>query len=209
MAKKNVENERYFAAIKDFEALEAKSPYGKYSDKAQLGLIYAHFKNKDFDSALSEVDRFIKLHPNHQNVDYAYYLKGLINYEANFSVIYKYLPIDRSKREPTQAKQSFEDFKFLLKKFPKSIYLKDARKRMIVLKEQLAKHELYVANFYFNKGAYLAASNRANHILKEFDKTKSTKEALMILIKSYNKLGMHELEKESINILNKNFPDKK
>lgn len=209
IATKNVKSGHYGSAIKDFEALEAKFPYGEYSDKAQLGLAYTYYKRQDHSSALAETDRFLRLHPNHKNADYAYYLKALVNYDANFSAAYKYMPLDRSKREPTQARQAFDDFKTLLKKFPNSKYVPDSRKRMIHLKNQLAKHELHVAQHYFKTGAYLAAANRANYIIKEFEESKFIPDALATMIKSYRKLGMRELEKDAYKILKMNFPDSK
>lgn len=206
-SKANIEDKRYHLAIKDLEALEARFPYGKYSDKAQIGLAFVQYKSGEYETALAEADRFLHLHPKNKDADYAYYLKGLINFDRNFSAAFKYMPLDRSKREPTFARQSFDDFKVLLEKYPSSKYAPDARKRMITLKNQLAHHELHIAKYYLDKGAYLAAANRANYILNKFDKSTATEDALITMVKAYQKLGMDELANDAIATLKRNFPN--
>jgi outer membrane protein assembly factor BamD len=204
--KLEAKKDRYEAAIKSFEALEARYPYGDYTSKAQLALIHAYYKKDEAASALAAADRFIRMHPQYENVDYAYYLKGVVNYEENFSTVYKYFPLDRSFREPTLAKQSFDDFKILLQKFPTSKYAVDAQNRMINLRNQLAKHELHVADYYMRKKAYLAAANRAAYVVNQFDQTEVIPNALTIMVKAYRALGMHELANDALVTLNNNFP---
>ncbi len=199
--------EKYGAAIKDFEALEARYPYGEYTCKAQLALVHAYYKQEESASALAAADRFIRMHPQHENIDYVHYMKGVINYDENFSTAYKYFPLDRSLRDPTLAKQSFDDFKNLLQKYPTSEYAMDAKKRMISLRNHLANHELYVANYYMRKGAYIAAANRAGYIVNQFNQTEAIPKALAIMVKAYQALGMNELANDALVTLNKNFPN--
>ena len=199
--------ERYNNAIKDFEALEAKYPYGKYTYKAQLAIIHAYYKKDEAASALAAADRFIRMYPQHENIDYVYYMKGIINYDENFSTVYQYFPIDRSLRDPTLAKQSFDDFKTLLQKYPNSDYAANARKRMVNLRNHLANYELHIADYYLRKGAYIAAANRAGYIISQFNKTSVMPQALAIMVKSYRALGMNKLADDALATLNKNFPN--
>jgi outer membrane protein assembly factor BamD len=204
--KSSAKKERYAMAVKDFEALEARYPYGDYTCKAQLALIHAYYKKDEAASATAAADRFIRMYPNHKDIDYVYYLKGLINYDENYSTAYRYFPIERSLRDPTLARESFDNFKTLLQRFPNSKYASDAKQRMIHLRNQLANHELYIAKHYLNKKAYIAAANRAGYIVNQFDQTEATPHALAIMVKAYQALGMEKLANDALVILNKNFP---
>lgn len=201
----NAQKGKFSDAIKDFEALESNYPYGYYSDKGKLALMHAYYSKKEYPQAKGTADRFVRMYPNHQCVDYAHYMQGLAGYDQYYSTIYRYLTIDRSKREPTFAIQSFDDFKVLLEKFPTSRYSQDARRRMLHLRNQIAFHELYIAQYYLAKEAYLAAANRANLIISDFDETLAVEEALKVMIKAYASLNMPELETNAINLLNANF----
>ena len=203
----NTNKERYAQAIKDFEALEARYPYGAYTDKGNLALIHAYYKKGETASALAAADRFIRLHPKHPNVDYAHYLKGLSNYDEYYSFVYRHLPLDRSKRDSKLAKQAFDDFKYLVDKFPSSTYAQDARQKMVHLRNQLAEHELHVAEYYMSKGAYLAAANRAGYIVNQFRQSTTVPKALITMIKAYQELGMTELADDALKTLRENFPD--
>ena len=200
-------SKNYSQAVKDFDALEAHYPYGEYTDKGQLALIYAYAHNDDNASALATADRFIRVHPRHQHVDFAYYMKGLVNFNDNYSFVFRNLPLDRSKRTSTYAQQAFDDFKTLIEKFPNSKYAADARKRMILMREQLADHELHVAKYYVSQGADLAAANRAGYVLNQFPQTKAAPKALLIMYKSYTAIGMKKEAAEAMAMLEKNFPD--
>jgi len=206
-AQKNVAKENFAQAAKDFEALESRYPYGKYSDKAQLGIIHAYYKRHEPALALSAADRFIRMNPRHPEVDYAYYLKGLVGFDQNTSLVYRYLPLDRSARDPSPAQESFDAFKVLIERFPKSKYVADARQRMIFLREQLASHEFQVIEYYVKRGAYLSAANRANHIVKYFGETSVVPKALAEMVKAYRKLGMTELANEALKTLQNNYPN--
>ncbi len=206
-AEKNVAKENFAKATKDFEALESRFPYGEFADKAQLGLINAYYKHNEPALALSTADRFIKMNPHHPQVDYAYYLKGLVTFDQNYSFAFRYLPLDKSSRDPTTAEESFNTFKELIERFPKSEYVADSRQRMIFLKNQLASHELQVVEYYIKRGAYLSAANRANYIIKHFEQTPAIPKALAAMVVSYRHLGMEQLANDALKTLQVNYPD--
>jgi outer membrane protein assembly factor BamD len=197
----------YPQAIKDFDTLEARYPYGEWTDKGQLALIDAYSKGDDEGSALAAADRFIRVHPRHPNVDYAYYMKGVVNFNENFSLVFRNMPLDRSMRDSTYAQKSFDDFRTLIEKFPNSKYAPDARKRMILMREQLADHELHIAKYYLTQGADLAAANRAGYIVNQFPRTPAAYEALKIMTKTYKDLGMLQEANEAQAVLKDNFPN--
>jgi outer membrane protein assembly factor BamD len=194
----------YSQAVKDFDALEARYPYGEYTDKGQLALIYAYSMSDEDAAGLAAADRFIRVHPRHPHVDFAYYMKGVINFNENFSFVFRNMPLDRSLRDSTYAQQAFDDFKNLLEKFPNSKYSPDARKRMILLREQLADHELSIAQYYENQGANLAAANRAGYIVNQFPRTDAAREALSLLQKNYAALNMPKQAAEAQAMLKDN-----
>jgi len=193
-------------AIEYYDALEAHYPYGEYTDKAQLALIHAYANGNEEASALATADRFIRMHPRHPHVDFAYYMKGVINYEENYSIAFKILPIDRSLRSSEFAQHAFDDFKTFLEKFPNSKYACDAEKRMIVLREQLADHNLSIAKYYQGQGADLAAANRAGYVVNQFPQTKAAPKALLLMYDSYNAMGMKQEANEAMKTMAKNFP---
>lgn len=205
-AQKNMRKKRFDLAIKDLEALEAKYPYGEYADKSQLSIIYAFYKRDEKAQALAAANRFIRIHPRHPEVDYAHYMKGLVNYEDYFSFIFRHFPVDKSLRDPTPARESFDDFKLLIQKFPNSKYVHDARLRMLHLREYLARHEIHIAQHYLKHKAYVAAAGRANMVLNQYNGTSQVSEALVILVKSYRGLGIRDLEQTSLDLLAKHDP---
>jgi outer membrane protein assembly factor BamD len=204
---KNMAKEDYADAVKDFEALEARDPYGPYSHEAQLSLMTAYYKKNDSALALAAADRFIRMNPRDPKVDYAYYLKGLVNFDLNTTFLYRHLPLDRSARDPSSAQDSFDAFHDLIDRFPNSEYIPDARQRMIYLRNQLAQHELGVIDYYMKRGAYLSAANRANYIVKNFERTPSVPRALRGMVIAYRKLGMNQLADEAYRTLELNYPD--
>lgn len=206
-AQQNVKKESFAEAAKDFEALEARYPYGKYSDKAQIGLIHAYYKRNEPALALSTADRFIRMNPRHAEVDYVYYLKGLVGFDQNTTFVYRYLPLDRSARDTTSAQESFDAFKVLLERFPNSKYIPDARKRMVHLREQLASHEYQILEYYVKRGAYLSVANRANHLVKYFSETSYAPKALAEMVIAYRKLGMKPMADEALKTLRSNYPN--
>ncbi len=206
-AKEALDSGIYETAIKYYEQLEARDPFGKYAQQAQLDMIYAYYKFEEPDSAIVAADRFIKLYPRHSHVDYAYYIKGLVNFERNQGILARFLPLDRSQRDQGAARQSFYDFAQLVKQFPQSKYSEDAKQRMVYLRNILAEYELHVARFYLKRGAYVAAANRAKTIVQSYQQTPSVPEALVILAKSYKIMELNELSESTLRVLKLNFPE--
>lgn len=197
----------YQQAIEALEQLEARFPFGRYAEQAQLELIYAHYMGFDPDAAISAADRFIRLHPQNSNVDYAFYLKGLAAYNRNRGVLDRLFATDISKREMTSAREAYADFAELLSRFPDSPYAPDARKRMLYLRDLLAAHELNIANFYMERGAYVAAANRARFIVENYSLADSVPDALAVLVEANYKLGLSDAANDALQVLALNFPE--
>lgn len=206
-AKEAMNDGAYDKAIKFFEKLEAKYPYGRYAQQAQLEVAYAYFKQQETASAVSACDRFIRLHPNHPNVDYAYYLKGLANFGEDLGLLGQLSMQDLSERDPKASKESFDAFKELATKFPASKYTPDATARMNYLVNNLAAHQVHVAGYYFRRGAYIAAINRAQASLKSYPGAPANEEALFLIIRAYDALGMKDLRDDTERVMRKNFPN--
>ncbi len=210
-AKSELNEGNYGGAIKLFEALEARYPYGRFAQQAQLEVAYAYYKDGEQATAIAAADRFIKLHPNHTNVDYAYYLKGLSNFNDDLGLMgivsEKILNQDMSERDPKASRESFENFKELVSRYPKSKYTPDAVQRMKHLVNVVALNEVQVARYYIKRGGYVAAANRAQYALKEYPQTPATEEALFIMMKAYDALGMADLRDDAHRVMKKNFPD--
>ena len=206
-AKDALEGGQYDLAIKRYEALEARFPYGRYSQQGQLEIAYAYYKQNEQASAVAAAERFMKLHPNHPNVDYAYYLKGLAYFNEDSGVLAWLSRQDRTERDPKSARESFDAFKDLAQRFPESKYTPDALARMKYLVNALASHEVHVARWYIRRGAFVAAANRAQFALKNYPEAPAQEEALLIMVQAYNSLGMAELRDDAERILRKNFPN--
>ena len=206
-AKEALDGGQYDLAIKRYETLEARFPYGRYSQQGQLEVAYAYYKQNEQASAVAATERFMKLHPNHPNVDYAYYLKGLAYFNEDLGLFGKISRQDRTERDPKSARESFDAFKELVQRFPQSKYAPDALDRMKYLVNALASHEVHVARYYLKRGAYVAAANRAQYALKNYPQAPVQEEALLILIRAYDALGMPQLRDDAERILMKNFPD--
>jgi len=206
-AKDALDGGQYDLAIKHYETLEARFPYGAYSQQAQLEIAYAYYKQNEQASAVAAADRFIKLHPNHRNVDYAYYLKGLAYFNENEGVLGQLSKQDRTERDPKSARESFEAFKALVKRFPESKYAPDSLARMKYLVNALASHEIHVARYYLKRGAYIAAANRAQYAIRNYPEAPAREEALLIMIQAYDVIGMPQLRDDAERVLRRNFPD--
>lgn len=196
----------YEKAIKYFETLEARFPYGRYAQQAQLEVAYAYFKSSEPVSAIAACDRFIKLHPNHPNVDYAYYLKGLVNFNEDLGLLGSVARQDMTERDPKAARESFESFKELATRYPTSKYAPDAVARMKYLVNALASHEVHVARYYLRRGAYVAAANRGQFVLQNYPQAPATEEALALVVKAYDAMGMNDLRDDTLRVMQKNFP---
>ena len=200
------ESGNWDAAIKLYEQLEAKFPFGRFADQAQLEKAYAYYKQTETASAVSTLEKFIKAHPNHPNVDYALYLKALANFKEDLGPLARLVKQDLADRDPKAARESFDGFKDLVTRFPDSKYAPDSRERMAYLVEALARHELNVARYYMSRGAYLAAANRAQDSITLFPSSPSHREALEIMVESYDRMNMKELRDDTKRVLAKNYP---
>jgi len=194
----------YEKTVKLLETLISRYPYGRYAQQALLDIAYANYKQNEPDAALSAADRFIKQFPNSSALDYVYYLKGLINFNDNAGFFSKLSRQDPADRDPQTLRDSFDSFKELLTRFPESLYAEDSRLRMQFLINTLSRSDIHIAKYYLRRGAYIAAVNRANNVLKTFPKTRETRDALQILILAYNAMGQTQLRDDAQRVLDLN-----
>ncbi|MEP7183528.1 MAG: outer membrane protein assembly factor BamD [Betaproteobacteria bacterium] len=197
----------YTRAAKLFETIEARYPYGRYAQQAILEGAYANYRNQETAPAVAACDRFIRTYPNHPNVDYAYYLKGLVHFREDQGLLGYVYELDLSEREPKAMRESFAAFKELITKLPESRYAQDAIERMRYLTNSLGLYEVKVARYYYNRGAYVAAVSRAQSALLNYPRTPANEDALDVLMKSYDKLGLMQLRDDSEQILKRTFPN--
>ena len=205
-AKDELNSGNYDQAIKYYEMLESRFPYGSYSQQAQIESAYAYFKQNEPTSAVAAIDRFLKLHPNHPSADYAYYLKGLVHFNEDLGLLGRFAGQDMAERDSKAARDSFDAFKELATRFPDSRYAPDGVARMKYLVNSLAYNEVHVARWYMKRGAYVAAANRAQFALQNYPDAPANEEALFIMIKAYEALGMKDLRDDAERIMRKNFP---
>jgi outer membrane protein assembly factor BamD len=205
-AKDDLEAGNYERAVKGYEALEARYPYGAYAQQAELEMAYAQYKQGEATNAIATADRFIKAHPNHVNVDYAFYVKGLANFKDDFGYFSSISGQDLAERDMKAARDAFDTFKDLITRFPLSRYAEDSGKRMVYLQNNMASHEVHVADYYLRRGAWLAAANRAQVVVKDFPRAPAAEQALYIMVRAYHELGLQELADDSLKVMQKNFP---
>ena len=206
-AQSRLKSESYSTAIMSLEALESRFPFGRYAEQAQAELIYAYYMNAQFEASQSAAERFINLHPRHSHTGYAYYMKGLAAFTDDSGLFSRYFQSDLEKREVVMAQTSFDELSEFISRYPQSNYVSHAKQRMIYLKNLLAKHEMYVADFYMQRGAYLAAIGRSKYVIEHLPNTPQTPYALSILVEAYDLLGYEDLKKRNLNILTSNYPD--
>lgn len=206
-ARASMDAGNYQKAIKLYETLESRYPFGDYAAQTQLDVAYAYYKNDDPEAAIAATERFIKLHPRNPHVDYAYYLKGLINYTRGIGFLDRFLPTDATQRDPGNARDSYDNFAELIRRFPDSQYVPDAKQRMVALKNRLAMYEIHVARFYMKRRAYVAAANRANYVVQEYQRTTAVPYALQIMKKAYTKLNLTDLANDADRVYKQNYPD--
>lgn len=204
-AKEQMDAANYAGAVKLFETLQSRYPYGRYAQQAQMEIAYAQYKQNEPELALTAVDRFIKQYPNSQHVDYAYYLKGLVNFDEDLGLFGEGFHPNMSERNPKAPREAFDAFKDLITRFPNSKYAADSKLRMQYLVNALARHETQIASYYLRRGAYVAAINRANGVLTEFPQAPAIRDALQIMVKAYDAMGMKDLRDDSQRVLEKNF----
>jgi outer membrane protein assembly factor BamD len=208
-AKDEIKSGNYEKGVKLLETLEARYPYGKYAQQAQLDQAYAYYKQDETAQAVAAAERFVKLHPNHPNVDYAYYLKGLANFREDLGLFPFLSGDDLAERDPKGAREAFDTFKELASRFPESRYTPDATKRMNYLVNALALHEVRVADYYYRRGAYLAAANRAQEAVNSYPRAPALEEALHIMMRSYEAMGLKDLAADAAKVMAQNFPKSK
>lgn len=194
-------------AIEKLQLLEARYPFGRFSEQSQLELIYAYYRNNEPAAARAAADRFVRLHPNHDHIDYAYYLKGLTSFEEDRNFLARFLPLDETQRDPGAALDSFESFSILLNRYPNSEFAPDAQRRMQYLKNRLATYEIHVASYYMKREAWIAAANRGRYVVENLQETPAVPDALAIMAESYTKLGMNDLAENALEVLRLNYPD--
>ena len=203
----DVEGANYDRAIKSLDRIEGRAAGSILAQQAQLELAYLYWKTSDKVNALATADRFIKLHPSSPALDYALYLRGVINFNDDLGWLSSFTGQNLAERDQAAARESYQSFKQLSEQFPDSKYTPDARVRMDFTVNMLAEYEVSVAGYYMRRGAYVAAANRAKESVIEFPQTASTAEALHVMVQSYDKLGLTQLRDDAQRVLNKNFPD--
>ena len=205
MAKKASDNNNYRDAIAYYEELEARFPFSNSARQGQLDLMYAYYKNREPESAIDQADQFIRENPAHPRVDYAYYIKGLVQFERNPNFLERWFNADLSERPPIDARKSFQAFQTLVQRYPNSEYVDDARQRMIFLRNRLANYEVHVAEYYLKRGAYVGAINRSKYAIENYDGAPQIRRSLQIMAESYRKLGLSDLAADSEKVLAENY----
>lgn len=206
-AKEEISSGNWQPAIKLLEKLESRYPFGRWSQQAQLDTAYAYYKDSDPANALATLDRFVRLHPNHERMDYVLYLRGLVNFNENQGLFAKLGGQDLSERDLKAARDAFDSFKQVVTRFPESRYAEDARLRMAYLVNAMAAGEVHIARYYFRRGAHVAAVNRAKNVVQQYQQVPAVEEALYILVRSYEAMGLPELRDDARRVLQTNFPD--
>ncbi len=199
--------QNFRGSITTYQALESRFPFGRFAAQAQIEIVYAYYRNQDMEAARAAADRFIRLHPDNENVDYAYYMKGLASFEDGSGLFSRFLPIDHTKRDPGRAQESFSDFAQLLALYPDSPYAADARSRMIYLRNNLAAYEIHVANYYLERLAYIAALRRGQYVVENFQGTPAVSDGIAIMVEAYLRMGLSDLADTSLALLKENYPD--
>ena len=206
-AQSSIRSGNYTVGIDRLQSIETHFPFGQYAEQAQLELIYANFMKSDFEAATIAAERFKELHPKHPRADYALYMKGLASYEKNRGFFDRFLGSPQASRDVTSAKEAFEQFKLLLKEFPGSLYAKDAKARMVHLRNIIAEHELMVAKFYLNSDTWVAAANRAAYVVENFPSSAAVPEALAVVVEANYRLGLDTPANDALRVLALNFPN--
>ncbi|MEE9397307.1 MAG: outer membrane protein assembly factor BamD [Methylococcales bacterium] len=206
-AKDASKSENYEKAIRLYEILESRYPFGSYAAQAQLDVAYAYYKYDEPESAIAAADRFIKIHPLNPHVDYAYYLKGLVNYNRGIGFLERFFPTDSSQRDPGSARDALQDFSLLRQKFPDSRYHEDSGQRIIALKNNLAMYEIHVARYYMKRKAYVAVVDRGNYVIENYPRTQAIPLALELMRKAYNKMGLTNLTAGVVRVYDYNYAE--
>lgn len=206
-ARKAMNSGNFNEAESNLDNLETYYPFGRYAEQAQLDLIYARYQNLDLEGARNAADRFLRLNPQSEHADYALYMRGLASYNLDVSLATRYLGVDPTDRDPGEQRQAFDDFSELLDRYPDSEYAPDARQRMIAVRNRLADLELHAARYYIRRQAYMAANNRARHVVEKFPESPATEEALVLMAETYDALELDDAAKDAVRLLAVNYPE--
>ena len=206
-AKKAMDEKDYETALKYYRDLEARFPFGDYAQQALIDSSYSHYKADDPENAIATIDRFIRVYPQNPNMDYAIYLRGLINFTRDVGIIERYIPRDESQRDPGAAQFALQDFNNLISRYPKSRYTEDASQRIVYLRNRLARYEVNVAHFYMRRGSYIAALNRGKYVVENYQRTPAMPDALVIVTKAYKILELDDLAEDTLRVLETNYPN--
>lgn len=205
--KSSLQDKNFSEAIKRFEALDVQYPFGKDTEMAQLYLIYAYYMKEEYTLSAAQADRFIRIHPASPYIDYAYYLRGISDYYQNMGILERIFAIDLAKRDLTQIQKSYADFNELITRFPDSPYTPAAHQYLVYLRNMLADHELHVAEYYYEREAYLAALNRARGLVAHYQGSPATINGLILMAKSYHQLKLTKLEQDTLLVIKYNYPN--
>ena len=205
-AKRALDAGDYDQAVEYYELLEARYPFGRFAQQAQIEIAYAYYRAGESELAITAIDRFIQLNPRHPNLDYAYYLRGLVNANRNLGFLNRLFPLDPADQDPRPMETAFRDFNRLVRDYPDSIYADNALERMVVLRNSLAAHELRVATFYMERQAWAAAANRAQHVVNRYQGSSLMPQALAIMYRSYRALDLPHLAEDALRVLELNYP---
>ncbi len=206
-AKQQLDRGDFLGAVEGFETLEARYPFGNFTQQAQLDIAYAYLKQDEFDSTIDAADRYIKLYPLSDSIDYAWYMKGIANFSRGGSALERFFPRDMAKVDQKWLRDAFSDFDTLVNRFPDSTYVPDAIERMTFLHDEMARHELETADYYYQRGAMAAAINRVQHMLERFDGSKHIGNGLAVMASAYRALGQTDLQQQTLRVLAANEPE--
>ncbi len=204
-AKRSLNSYDFNTAIRLYEALNARFPFTDQARQARLDLIYAYYRAGESESAIDAADQFVRENPTHPRVDYAWYIKGLVDFERTPNILERLFRVDLTERPPTTARKAFAAFKTVVEQYPKSAYSHDSRRRMIFLRNRLADYEVHVASYYLKRGAYVAAAQRSKGAIEQYDGAPAIREALEILINAYERLDLEDLAKQSRQVYAENY----
>lgn len=207
LAKRNLDSRNWTTAIQTLQLLEENFPFGTYAEQAQLELIYSHYQAQNYDEVIVNADRFIRLHPQHRNVDYAFYMRGLASFYQDAHTMAAMFGSDASDRDRGVLRESFDYLSQFVRRFPESPYAKDAQQRLVYLRNLLARSEIHIANYYFKRGAYLAAAKRGSYVVENFPETPAVPDGLAVMTQAYYLLGLDELAENTANLLALNYPN--
>ncbi|GAP74873.1 component of the lipoprotein assembly complex [Pseudoalteromonas sp. SW0106-04] len=203
-ARETLDSGLYARAIELLTAIDSRYPFGPFSKQAQMDLVYAHYQTGNTEQALATIDRFIRLNPNHKDLDYMYYMRGLVNIKADKNAFQEYFGVDRADRDAKRTRVAYKDLSTLVNNYPDSKYAPEAKRRLAWLLNRMARNELKVAQYYYEREAYLAAANRGKYVVEHFSQSSYLEPALEMMVRSYEKLGLPDMAEHAQQTLEAN-----